>query len=871
MKEIYDWVPWFRELAGNIAQGGKDYLNQKADRVDWGENLTKLEYGDEGIDPFSFIYFLASKAATTQLKTVYDSVSQEFGIESPLPDPKVDDYYIFPTPQPQYGGFYEKTDSGYELLWRLFSDAAKYEPTIAPIDFEDALKLNGVGVTRLTQTMFLINPHYFQPVDNITDDLSKVLELPTRSALETDIKKEGGYEKYQTILGKLAQAFPGCQPYEVNMLLYLVRPNATNGIEVSGDFYQISTYVYDPGGGDYWNDFEENNWVYTGGPGSGKSWGEEGGYPLTEPARGDIILVRTGRQRGRAIGIVQKNDYAETGIKEDNRIHVLWISKADNGLASFTAMQGLSKAGAATFRAFETSESYKRSFELIGKLKDDSNEGESEDYEDAMEPGTESEKHPHSLNQILYGPPGTSKTWHTINHALAIIDNKPVDQLEKESEEVREGKLHRFNELKKNGQIEMVTFHQNYSYEDFIEGIRPVLAGDGQRSVEYELAEGIFKRICKRAEENRRQSEQASGESWDIDGLLEAFAESIAEKLESGIDINLFAPDDRSGATIGAVHWTGDTFKSVQLGGTVRHQRLTRSVIKRDYEAFYYGDIKSREDIKPTYRSRRSYHGNARYYFELYKQIKDFHDNQWKTKAPVSVEKQNYVLIIDEINRGNIAKIFGELITLIEASKRIGVGDATTVRLPNSDEDDDNFGVPDNLYIIGTMNTTDRSIALLDTALRRRFDFVEMMPDPTLVPDDIEGVNCQELLKVINRRIRILLDRDHQIGHTYFMNIEKTRDLVKAFKNKIIPLLQEYFYDDWKKIKLVLNNNSFVEDISGELRKDCPEELSESVDEQKEIYELLPFNSGKWEAPESYLKIYENSAQGDVGESNEDV
>ena len=482
-------------------------------------------------------------------------------------------------------------------------------------------------------------------------------------------------------------------------------------------------------------------------------------------------------------------------------------------------------------------------------------------------------KNPHPLNQILYGPPGTSKTWRTVNHALAIIDNKPVDQLEMESKEDREDKVPRFEALKKNGQIEMVTFHQNYNYEDFIEGIRPVLDDDGSGSVKYELVPGVFRRIVKRADENKRQSEQASGESWDIDALIEAFAESIVEKLESKIGTNLFPSDHRSGATIGAVHWTGNTFKSVQLGGTVKHQRLTRSVIKRDYKAFYNGDIKSKEDIEPTYKSRRSYHGNARYYLELYKQIKDFHDNEWRPEAPVSVEKQNYVLIIDEINRGNIAKIFGELITLIEESKRLGRGDATTVRLPNSkDEDEDEeFGVPDNLYIIGTMNTADRSIALLDTALRRRFDFIEMMPDATLVPSDIKGVNCQGLLKAMNNRIRILLDREHQIGHTYFMDIKDMDALAKTFKYKIIPLLKEYFYDDWKKINLVLNDNPFVKEISEELRNDCPEDLSEFVDEREKIYELLPFNSGNWEARESYLRIYKNNVQGDVDESKEDA
>ena len=613
--------------------------------------------------------------------------------------------------------------------------------------------------------------------------------------------------------------------------------------------------------------FKENSWVYTGGPGSGKTWDEEGDYPLEEPTRGDIVLVRTGVGRGRAIGIVQKNDYADLGKNEDSRIHVLWINKSDEKLAKVTRQDALEKVEPhwRTYVAFKETDAYRRSFDLIDKLSGNSTANDPESNPDYRQQGAKTMVTGHPLNQILYGPPGTSKTWHTVNHALAITDNNPVDQLALDSQDDREAKMRRFDELKKNGQIEMVTFHQNYNYEDFIEGIRPVLASAGEGSVEYELSEGIFKRICRRAEENKRQSEQSSGESWDIDALLEAFAESIMEKLESGIDIDLFAPDDRSGATIGEVHWTGNTFKSVQLGGTVRYQRLTRSVIKRDYEAFYSGDIKSREDIKPTFKSRRSYHGNARYYFELYKQIKDFHDNQWKTEAPVSVEKQNYVLIIDEINRGNIAKIFGELITLIEESKRIGRGDATTVRLPNSDEEDDVFGVPDNLYIIGTMNTADRSIALLDTALRRRFRFIEMMPDPELVSKNVDGVNCRQLLEAMNKRIRFLLDREHQIGHTYFLGLEDLKSLEERFKYNIIPLLKEYFYDNWERIDFVLNGNGFIDNKTEELRNKISEclpednrgELASLIDADKKIYELLPDASDEWEKPESYKAIYE--------------
>ena len=272
---------------------------------------------------------------------------------------------------------------------------------------------------------------------------------------------------------------------------------------------------------------------------------------------------------------------------------------------------------------------------------------------------------PHALNTILYGPPGTGKTWHTATRAVAVVENREVDAV---AQEDRAAVKRLFDEHRGAGRIEMVTFHQNTTYEDFVEGIRPVLAG---------------------------------GES--------ATADATAEPGSAG---------------------------EVQY-------ELSRGVFRR---------IAERAALDPNGR---------------------------------------YVLVIDEINRGNIAAIFGELITLIEDSRRIGRDDETRVTLPGSKTE---FGVPANLHVVGTMNTADRSIALLDTALRRRFVFEEMMPDASHpgISTNADGVNCRDLLAAMNRRITVLLDREHQIGHTYFLGVDTLAALASTFRTRILPLLQEH-------------------------------------------------------------------------------
>ncbi|MEJ7713403.1 MAG: AAA family ATPase [Pyrinomonadaceae bacterium] len=189
------------------------------------------------------------------------------------------------------------------------------------------------------------------------------------------------------------------------------------------------------------------------------------------------------------------------------------------------------------------------------------------------------------------------------------------------------------------------------------------------------------------------------------------------------------------------------------------------------------------------------------------------------------------MLIIDEINRANISKVLGELITLIEDDKRLGEENELTVRLPYSGK---RFGVPPNLYILGTMNTADRSIALLDIALRRRFAFVEMVPKPELLAA-CEGVDLGRLLATLNQRIAALLDRDHKIGHSYFMGLKREGDLHFAWYNRVVPLLQEYFHNDSERLQVVIGKE-FMEPLK--INASLQAALGDLYDDGRTQYEV---------------------------------
>ena len=267
---------------------------------------------------------------------------------------------------------------------------------------------------------------------------------------------------------------------------------------------------------------------------------------------------------------------------------------------------------------------------------------------------------------------------------------------------------------------------------------------------------------------------------------------------ESGIKINNLG---------GTTHFTITDVSNNTIRFDKNRGSSVHSLFVKSLRALYNNEKEIKGGLKP-------------YYGALIKYLSELSVESVEGKS----ERKNFVLVIDEINRGNISKVFGELITLIEPSKRLGRDEHIKVTLPYSGYP---FSVPDNLYLIGTMNTADRSLALMDTALRRRFDFIEMMPDTSVLEDEsgnaysilVDGkrIDLVKLLKTLNERIAALYDREHTLGHAFFMpvinaiklndHVSALAELGKTFQNKIIPLLAEYFFEEWQKIRIVLADN----------------------------------------------------------------
>lgn len=427
------------------------------------------------------------------------------------------------------------------------------------------------------------------------------------------------------------------------------------------------------------------------------------------------------------------------------------------------------------------------------------------------------------LNQILYGPPGTGKTYRTIDHALAIIDGKKsVEEIAAERENDRNGDIKRtFDDLMKEGRIDFCTFHQSMGYEDFIEGIKPLSRDpDEDKPMQYAVVDGIFKKMCTEAtfELASLIEGEPTDKLVDFSYLYDQFVSDIQERQSRGEITELTTV---SGGTI-VVDGISDRnnlivkHKGSEKPYIVSKDRLSRlangvpdlkavnnmdakfrEVIGGSNATAYWATLNAIRQVKPAEsRNIRDISGIG--YEDKKRAIEHFKLEKYDVG-----QAKRFVLIIDEINRGNVAQIFGELITLIEDDKRMGAKTALKATLPYSNE---SFSVPPNLYIIGTMNTADRSVEALDTALRRRFTFVHTKPEPDKLKPTQEGIDLNKMLTNINKRLEVLLDADHTIGHAWLWGVNDLAGLRLVFKDKILPLMQEFFYNDYEKIGLVLGD-----------------------------------------------------------------
>lgn len=721
---FYTWIPFYEELCSKLLD------HKPADLIAILKQLPIEAMMDKDapdgplyelaeIDPYTFLAYL-NKYGDPKRISLLGQLKGIMNLEAPAPT----DVYGVPTAQAQrvwlFGYKFKRQPGDIPSLWSMYSEVQRDELTNAR--FEEVLQSFGVGKAKITEVLFYQNPHKYLPINSQTKPWLSCKGLS--SDYET-------YADYLQLLNVVKQH--DSRPfYEISREAYL----QNMGSSTLGKFYCVGVN-FNEGGGNQLERFI-NEGVWENGNGTNKPVYTKltQSVPVGAKIAAKANNIPNQRLDIKAIGEVVDN------LNDGITLKVNWqkveFSLPGKGAAYPDTIREVKKLEDIE-AIFQNQELPKLPESLDGVFSEQNNEPK------------------FTRNIILYGPPGTGKTYGTIDLAVEIIDgSKHKDHKINKS---------RFDQLREQEQIDFVTFHQNYTYEDFVIGLKPDIE-NRTKGLVFKRTEGIFYQMVKLAKSN--------------------YEESLAPKSKS-----LIIPFDLVFAKFTALLGTGNEISLALKDGSICYL----IELQEKYNALYYRIGPRAENRSPKKDSR---YLSVQTLKELYQKGKPFNEEgiiyeaivdrllsigSKKTELPARKPK-NFVLIIDEINRANISRVFGELITLLEEDKRLGSANELSIKLSNGEP----FSVPPNLYIIATMNTADKSLALLDIALRRRFEFRGIYPDRMKLE---KYPIAQKLMVSLNEAIyKHKNSADFLIGHGYFMN---TAPIKEIMNKRIIPLLMEYF------------------------------------------------------------------------------
>lgn len=772
MSEKFTWIPFYEEMARKLVvfrdeEKRPELVNKiKELNAEWIKFIKSPAKDNDfsDIDPFTIYAIFNRSSGIEKRKAIIASLKSKFNIDADVPS----DFDGIPIVNSQKSCFYyedEKQDT-IPLLWELFDAFMDGNHLLVARMFDQAQKKKGLK-WNLTMAFFWMKPLEYCPMDRLS-----------RNYLEHECGKKidetrMSYSLYKDALDSVMQLCDGSREYKS------IYEYSNKAFEYALNSQKIWLVGGSWNGRSHVEELYENNY-WEGGPGKSKSQKN----CLKEVKKGDLIALKT-REGGMPSGETGDLKILHVGIADDD----CKATKEDESWYTFRVNWYTD------YRETIYSNMYKKPYNgTIGKCSDKkikrdliefANEGvlkmkKTEEYVQKLA-NLLKKKH----NIILQGAPGSGKTYKTPELALSIIGELPIrgtdeDEMSfhKRIMEAYEAKIIKLNRdgsfANPDAQIGFVTFHQSMDYEDFVEGIKPIKPDEGE--IYYKIEDGIFK-IMSRVATNPQQVKQAKTLDSTFDDLIQDI-----------IDGNVKTLSMKNGGRSAELSVSSQmTIKWKTSNGDIDVNCVSKDRLLKLCEVY---DSKEKIGaITNINESIRNVIGgcNSSYYWAVANYILEKIG-----KKNVSNEKtRNYVLIIDEINRGNVSKIFGELISLLEADKRVGGDHPLTVTLPYSKE---SFSVPSNLYIIGTMNTTDRSVGSIDYAVRRRFAFVTLEADENKVPEG-NARNLFNAVKNFLNKSKYDMDiEDLMVGHSYFM-VDDEDSLNMKWQYEILPLLMEYHKD----------------------------------------------------------------------------